>query len=260
MTLRKLSPLFMVAIFALSVVVFAATSATIGFDTSYDPDQPAYPIAGSGVISEDTCYFGESETEGPGDIVTMLMTDANGLITDIDTFCLDAATGAGMNWTDWWSYSGATDYPQLGPITYSLYDTSPGDPCYNDENSVACANYLASGAVRCIAEDYFQPASLPAGARFPVCNPNGAACNLVIPEGSVVGEAPFGAQAYYSPGNASPGVVLNPGTYVVIGQDSTETYYKVVLACSFLWVRKDTMQPSYLPPQNGAPLPTRIVS
>lgn len=264
MTVRKFSPMFVVFVLAFTAAaVFAATSATISFDAGYDADEPAYPIAGSGLVSEDTCYFGESETEGPGDVVTMLMTDANGLITDIDTFCLEVATGLGVNWTDWWSYEGASDYPTLGPITYSLYDTSPDDPCYEgNENSVACADYLASGAVRCIAEDYFQPASLPAGAPFPVCNPGAgsAGCTLNIPSGSVVGEAPLGAQAYYSPGNAAPGVVLNPGTYIVVGQDESETYYKIVLACRFLWVRKDTMQPSYLPPQNGTPLPTRIVS
>lgn len=87
-----------------------------------------------------------------------------------------------------------------------------------------------------------------------------AGCTLVIPSGSVVGEAPLGAQAYYEPGNVVPGVVLNSGTYIVIGQDESETYYQVVLACQKLWVRKDTMQPSYQAPQNGAPLPTRIVS
>ncbi|MFN8450452.1 MAG: hypothetical protein U0521_18175 [Anaerolineae bacterium] len=44
-------------------------------------------------------------------------------------------------------------------------------------------------------------------------------------------------------GNVVPGVVLNPGTYIVTGQDASETYYRVVLACQLLWVRKDTMQP-----------------
>lgn len=84
-------------------------------------------------------------------------------------------------------------------------------------------------------------------------------CLLVVPAGSVVGDAPFETQVFYEPGNISPGVVLNPGTYIVIGQDESETYYKVMLACKFVWVRKDTMQPSYQPPQNGAPLPTTIV-
>ena len=89
--------------------------------------------------------------------------------------------------------------------------------------------------------------------------PGAGACGLNIPDGSVVGEAPLGAQAYYEPGNIVPGVVLNPGTYIVTGQDASETYYQVVLACQLLWVRKDTMQPSWQAPQNGAPLPTRVV-
>jgi hypothetical protein len=85
-------------------------------------------------------------------------------------------------------------------------------------------------------------------------------CSVGIPEGSVVGEAPFGAQVYWSPGNVSPGVILNPGTYIVIGQDASETYYQIFFNCQHLWVLKSLMQPSWLPPQNGAPLPQRIVS
>ncbi len=84
-------------------------------------------------------------------------------------------------------------------------------------------------------------------------------CTLPVPEGSVVGDTPYNAQVYYEPGNVSPGIFLNPGTYIVTGQDTSETYYQIVLACQFLWVPKDVMQPSYLPPQNGTPLPTRIV-
>jgi hypothetical protein len=84
-------------------------------------------------------------------------------------------------------------------------------------------------------------------------------CGINIPAGSVVGEAPAGAQVFYEPGSVASGVVLNPGTYWVVGQDASQTYYKVVLACQFVWVRKDTMGPSWQPPQNGAPLPTGIV-
>ena len=93
-----------------------------------------------------------------------------------------------------------------------------------------------------------------------VFTPNPDVCGLSVPVGSVVGEAPAGAQVYYEPGNMSPGVRLNPGTYVVIGQDATETYYKVVLACQYVWVLKSDMQPSMQSPQNGAPLPTRVVN
>jgi hypothetical protein len=88
----------------------------------------------------------------------------------------------------------------------------------------------------------------------------GDVCSVGIPDGSVVGEAPLGAQVYWAPGNESPGLVLNPGTYHVIGQDASETYYKLFFNCMYIWVRKDTMQPSWQSPQNGAPLPQRIVS
>ncbi|MEP7293775.1 MAG: hypothetical protein ABI835_18450 [Chloroflexota bacterium] len=87
----------------------------------------------------------------------------------------------------------------------------------------------------------------------------GAGCTLGVPAGSVVGEAPLGAQVYYEPGNVT-NITLNPGTYIVVGQDESENYYKVMLACQFVWVQKNTMQPSYQPPQNGAPLPTTVVS
>jgi len=86
-----------------------------------------------------------------------------------------------------------------------------------------------------------------------------AACGLALPSGSVVGEAPNGAQVYYAPGQIT-NITLKPGTYTVVGQDASETYYKIILACQYVWVRKDAMQPSYQAPQNGAPLPTNIVS
>ena len=89
---------------------------------------------------------------------------------------------------------------------------------------------------------------------------NADVCGLAVPAGSVVGEAPYGAQVYWEPGKESPGIILNPGTYIVTGQDESETYYRVVLACQFVWVRKDTMGPSWLPPQNGTALPTTIVN
>jgi hypothetical protein len=88
---------------------------------------------------------------------------------------------------------------------------------------------------------------------------NPSVCGVVIPATAVVGEAPAGAQIYYEPGGAT-NLALNPGTYIVVGQDESETYYKVILACQYVWVRKDTMQPSFQAPQNGAPLPTNIVS
>lgn len=89
--------------------------------------------------------------------------------------------------------------------------------------------------------------------------PENTGCRLAVPAGSVVGDTPYNAQVYYEPGNVSPGLFLNPGTYIVTGQDASETYYQVLLACQYVWVLKTDMQPSYQEPQNGAPLPTQIV-
>ena len=52
----------------------------------------------------------------------------------------------------------------------------------------------------------------------------------------------------------------NKTEVVINGLDATETYYKIVLACQFVWVPKNMLQPSFQAPQNGAPLPTRIVN
>jgi hypothetical protein len=88
-------------------------------------------------------------------------------------------------------------------------------------------------------------------------------CPNPLISGSVVGEAPGGAQVYWAPNanSASPGIILNPGTYWVMGADETGAYSKVWLTCqSVFWVRSDTLQPSFRPPQTGEPLPTRVVS
>jgi hypothetical protein len=91
----------------------------------------------------------------------------------------------------------------------------------------------------------------------------GPGCPNPLMSGSVIGEAPLGAQIYWGPSanQASPGNLLNPGTYWVMGVDETGEYAKIWLTCqSVFWVRSDTLQPSYQPPQNGQALPTRVVN
>ncbi len=87
----------------------------------------------------------------------------------------------------------------------------------------------------------------------------GSGMCLALPEGSVVGDMPQGAQAFYAPGKAT-NFSINPGTYWVLGQDESGQYYKILLACQYLWVPVDTMQPSYQAPWTGQPLPTRVVN
>lgn len=89
-----------------------------------------------------------------------------------------------------------------------------------------------------------------------------AGCALNIPAGSVVGAMPFGAHLYWAPGKVtSPLLTANPGSYWVIGQDASETYYQIVIACQLRWVPKTTMGP-YSDGKNwfNNPLPTRIIS
>ncbi len=80
-----------------------------------------------------------------------------------------------------------------------------------------------------------------------------------LPDGSVVGALPESTQAFYAPGKVSPGLFINPGTYWVIGEDSSGQYYEIMLSCQFLWVPINSMQPSYQSPWTGQSLPTRVV-
>jgi hypothetical protein len=97
-------------------------------------------------------------------------------------------------------------------------------------------------------------------AGLPTALGAGDFCGLGIPDGSVIGDMPFNTQAYWAPGEAASGVIINAGTYHVIGQDATGEWRKIVLGCAHLWVPIGSMGPSYQSPQNGAPLPTRVVS
>ena len=76
---------------------------------------------------------------------------------------------------------------------------------------------------------------------------------------SVVGNSPFRTQAYYEPGNLAPGVFVNPGDYWVLGVDESGEYYKIIIACQYLWLPVGVMQPNYDSVWQGRPLPTDVV-
>ncbi len=82
---------------------------------------------------------------------------------------------------------------------------------------------------------------------------------LQLTANAVVGQMASATQAYWAPGKISPDVVINAGTYWVLGTDSSGQYYKILLACQYLWVPVDSMQPSFQLPWNGQPLPTTDV-
>jgi hypothetical protein len=255
----KVLSLFLTIVLAAFAVgfVYAATSGSFVFDYAGDvgdnADGPQFDITLSGPTDD-----------GSGcDEYVMMMFDSSGVVVDIDPGCVVGTTISDDG--DYGSVFSATSRP----ITYSLFDLNAADVAALSslsQSDPAYTSYVLANAV-CLDEDYEDLSSLltglPSLPAYAVCGGGGlttAGCNLRIPSGSVVGESPLGAQAYYEPGSEAPGVVLNPGTYIVTGQDESETYYQVVLACQLLWVRKDTMQPSFQAPQNGTPLPTRIVS
>lgn len=201
------------------LAVNAVSSATISFlDSS---DQPQYQATGSNPVDE----------SGGCDIVSMMMTDATGQITDIDTFCMDATSGIGVDYTDWGSYASGYVATQ-GPVTYTLYDTAPGDACYNDENSLACGSLLLSGSVACVGENYYQPSGLPAGTPYRICGAatTNVSCPNPLPDGSTVRSVPAGALAYFEPSlDAYTGFNLPPGTWYV--SETSGDFAKVWIAC-----------------------------
>lgn len=240
---------------------FAVTSATFVFDFLSDPgdvaDGPDYDVTGVGAV-DDGSGCG-------GDVVVMVMVDATGTPVDVDSFCLSIPGGTGGSDGDYGSFG--TGYtPVSDPITYALYDLSPTDLAalsgFGDSDQ-EYFDYVVANAV-CLDEQFLDEPGYPTTTPYSLCGGGpvvaGSGCGLRIPSGSVVGELPLGGQAYYAPGQAASGVVLNPGTYIVVGQDESESFYKIVLACQFLWVEKGAMQPSYVAPQNGQALPTGIVS
>ncbi len=90
---------------------------------------------------------------------------------------------------------------------------------------------------------------------------DGEAVCLPLPVGSVVGALPNDQVAFYAPGKITvPNVVVNAGTYWVLGQDESGGYYKILIACQYLWVPVESLQPSYQAPWTGQPLPTQVVS
>lgn len=87
------------------------------------------------------------------------------------------------------------------------------------------------------------------------------ACLPYIPPQAVVGQFNWNSEIYWAPGHqVQPMTYVEAGrTYYVAGQDESEEYYKVLIACEWYWVRKDTVGPNYDEVWQGRPLPTKIV-
>lgn len=87
-------------------------------------------------------------------------------------------------------------------------------------------------------------------------------CYPPLTANAVVGSMPNATQAYYEPGKEAQGVVLNAGTYYVLGVDESGGYYAIVLACDRLWVPAASMVPNTNPDDAawyGHPLPMTVI-
>ncbi|MCA9911201.1 MAG: hypothetical protein KC519_21260, partial [Anaerolineae bacterium] len=201
---------------------------------------------------------------GGDDYFAIVMVDSNGTPLDVDFWYGSLGPVSSSDYTD----LGLIYSTGARPVTLAMFDI--GDPGAINENSQAGFDFATAGTL--LAQTYLDPSTvatngacdaLPVQAPYLFGGAGGAdVCRIQLPSGSVVGEAPLGAQVYWLPevGKEAPGIILNPGTYWVVGVDETGEFSKIWLTCeSTFWVRSEALQPSYLPPQNGAPLPTRIV-
>lgn len=89
----------------------------------------------------------------------------------------------------------------------------------------------------------------------------GCDMSILLPADAVVGRFNANTEAYFAPGMpTNPPTVIEVGkTYYVIGQDATESYYKVVVSCSLVWVPKSSVGSNYDAVWHGAPLPVTVV-
>jgi hypothetical protein len=229
----------------LAVAIGSVSAGSISVGGSLDSSDPTFLVA---LISTPNCTGGYGTVNVLYDLVPF-QVDADGAYT------IDVLSGTGN--TAFYLLQGSFN---PGAVASTCIGASnSGNPQTITINLTVGTSYFVA-----IIDDTFAQAGdtytlTISGPGNPILGGSGNVCSLPIPAGSVVGEAPLGAHVFWAPGQVSPGLVLNPGTYHVIGQDASETYYKLFFNCQYIWVRKDTMQPSYLPPQNGAPLPQRIV-
>lgn len=194
------------------------------------------------------------ETNPDIDLYDVMLLDGDGTIIDNYIYGTGLGSDYVTNFTmgDW---NGV--HADSMPLTVRLIDIgNPGMVLEDSPEAIAAA--LAAPVLDEATLDLrdvwpVECGNLPTGSMSA-----GSAC-LALPSGAVVGQLPNATQAYFSPGNLST-VTVNAGTYWVIGVDSSGAYYKIVLACQYLWVPINTMQPSYQAPWHGESLPTGVVS
>ncbi|MFN8528452.1 MAG: hypothetical protein U0670_07565 [Anaerolineae bacterium] len=261
--LLMVSIVAMLAVAVTGLAVHALESATLEVpgDWGYDAEVPVCDSDAS-YLSIDYVVYGTADTDDAGsegkgwDDFAVVVLDGNGNVIDLDTFSVEIG-----DYEEWESIDPGIDEfsaPLTRPFTLIVYDTSYiPDDVWNNENTYASYDWVIANGVE-ITRLTVDPSFAGLCGDLPLASSAGTCLN--VPSGSVVGDMPNSTQAFYSPGNISPGLFINPGTYWVIGQDASGQFYKIILACQYLWVPVDSMQPSFQSPWTGQPLPTRVVS
>ena len=104
------------------------------------------------------------------------------------------------------------------PLTIALYDTGNGLGMNSD--SIEAHNFAVAG--RLMRKRSSTPLRSPSMARARSLPFIGSPSNCPsLPAGSVVGHTPYQTQVYWEPGKVSPGILLNPGNYWVIGNNES---------------------------------------
>jgi hypothetical protein len=211
------------------VVVLAVVSLAIQI--------PAAPAAECGVIASGSgagYWVSPTFDFKAGDTILLEWSAAGG--TDVDLALLnEGEIAADLPLSGSFEYTFAAD-----STTYVDFDLDDGsDPRPTD---------MISGTVTLVCGE--EEESAPGCASF-----------VNVPAQAVVGTFNWNSELYWMPGEpVSPVKSMEAGQSLwVAGQDESEMYYKVNLACDWYWVRKETMGPNYDDVWNGAPLPQDIV-
>jgi hypothetical protein len=139
--------------------------------------------------------------------------------------------------------------PYPGTLTYVV----PADFNENGFDIISSPEYGSTWDVSCGLTRPEPPAE-PADP-VPGCD-----LGMPITASSVVGQFVSTTNAYWAPGKVSSDVVIEAGkTAWVLGMDESGEYYKIVWACSTLWVPVETLGPNYDDVWQGTPLPTVVV-
>jgi len=197
----------------------------------------------------------------PGDLgvgtiqLTAHLSTYDGAVIGSATVSSDFSSGTQMQTYDF----GSAYVPVNSTIAFVQTVTSGQGLLYYDTGNGPCPGFTETEATT-PPLDTFRRDSIGAiiTGQYLGTIPSGYC--LPLPEGSVVGAMPLNTQAYFAPGEIAEGVIINAGTYWVLGVDESGQYYKILLACQYLWVPVDSMGPSYQAPWTGQPLPTQVVS